>query len=100
MYETHAMSVYDGGLRFSTNGKFSMQPEAGGKRGQNRTICLSVAATPSTEFAMARSKPSKQLSQAEIERFLEAAEALHKSIIKPCISPHCDHYRATHHGLV
>ncbi|MDF3217488.1 hypothetical protein EN962_26120 [Mesorhizobium sp. M7A.F.Ca.CA.001.09.2.1] len=45
---------------------------------------------------MARSKPSKQLSQAEIERFLVAAEALHLSIIKPFISPHCDHYRATH----
>ncbi|MBZ9684322.1 MULTISPECIES: hypothetical protein [unclassified Mesorhizobium] len=44
---------------------------------------------------MARSKPSKQLSQAEIERFLMAAEALHKSIIKPFISPNCDHYRAT-----
>ncbi|TPK92597.1 hypothetical protein [Mesorhizobium sp. B2-4-17] len=44
---------------------------------------------------MARSKPSKQLSQAEIERFLVAAEALHKSIIKPFISPHCEHYRAT-----
>ncbi|ESY66636.1 MULTISPECIES: hypothetical protein [Mesorhizobium] len=44
---------------------------------------------------MARSKPSKQLSQAEIERFLAAAEALHLSIIKPLISPHCDHYRAT-----
>ncbi|TIN24556.1 MAG: hypothetical protein E5Y31_17145 [Mesorhizobium sp.] len=24
-----------------------------------------------------------------------AAEALHRSIIKPFISPHCDHYRAT-----
>ncbi|RUX96127.1 MULTISPECIES: hypothetical protein [unclassified Mesorhizobium] len=44
---------------------------------------------------MARSKPSKQLSQAEIERFLVAAEALHLSIVKPFISPHCDHYRAT-----
>ncbi|PWJ86920.1 hypothetical protein C8D77_12018 [Mesorhizobium loti] len=44
---------------------------------------------------MARSKPLKQFSQAEIERFLEAAEALHKSIVKPFISPHCDHYRAT-----
>ncbi|MER8464159.1 hypothetical protein [Mesorhizobium sp. M1396] len=44
---------------------------------------------------MARSKPSKQLSQAEIERFLVAAEALHLSIIKPFISPHCDHYRQT-----
>ncbi|TPN58629.1 hypothetical protein FJ976_01590 [Mesorhizobium sp. B1-1-9] len=44
---------------------------------------------------MASSKPSKQLSQAEIERFLAAAEALHLSIIKPFISPHCDHYRQT-----
>lgn len=44
---------------------------------------------------MARSKPSKRLSQAEIERFLVAAEALHLSIIKPFISPHCDHYRQT-----
>ncbi|BAB48014.1 msl0430 [Mesorhizobium japonicum MAFF 303099] len=48
------------------------------------------------EFAtMARSKPSQQLSQAEIERFLVAAEALHWSIVKPFISPHCEHYRAT-----
>ncbi|QND59859.1 hypothetical protein HB778_27355 [Mesorhizobium huakuii] len=44
---------------------------------------------------MARSKPSKQLSQAEIERFLAAAEALHLSIVKPFISPFCDHYRQT-----
>ncbi|BCG73872.1 hypothetical protein MesoLj113a_50300 [Mesorhizobium sp. 113-1-2] len=44
---------------------------------------------------MARSKPSKQLSQAEIERFVVAAEALHKSIVKPLIAPTCDHYRAT-----
>ncbi|BCH08355.1 hypothetical protein BFX40_29265 [Mesorhizobium sp. SEMIA 3007] len=44
---------------------------------------------------MARTKPSKQLSQAEIEIFLVAAEALHKSIVKPLISPTCDHYRAT-----
>ncbi|ESX77900.1 hypothetical protein NKH85_28675 [Mesorhizobium sp. M0924] len=44
---------------------------------------------------MARSKGSQQLSQAEIERFVTAAEALHLSIIKPFISPHCDHYRQT-----
>ena len=44
---------------------------------------------------MARSKPSKQLSQAEIERFLVAAKALHWSIVKPFISPHCEHYRQT-----
>ena len=52
---------------------------------------------------MARSKPSKQSSQAEIERFLVAAEALHWSIVKPFISPHCEHYRATpvlHEGLL
>lgn len=49
----------------------------------------------SMEIAMARSKPSKQLSQAEIERFLVAAEALHLSIVKPFISPFCDHYRQT-----
>jgi hypothetical protein len=44
---------------------------------------------------MARSKGSQQLSQAEIERFVAAAEALHLSIIKPFISPHCEHYRQT-----
>ncbi|MER8628533.1 hypothetical protein NKH55_01985 [Mesorhizobium opportunistum] len=44
---------------------------------------------------MARSKPSKQLSQTELDRFLAAAEAMHLSIIKPFISPHCDHYRQT-----
>ena len=32
---------------------------------------------------MARTIPSKQLAQAEIERFLAAAEALHKSIVSP-----------------
>ncbi|ESX81597.1 hypothetical protein [Mesorhizobium sp. LSHC412B00] len=44
---------------------------------------------------MARSKGSQQLSQAEIERFLAAAEAPHLSIIKPFLSPHCDHCRQT-----
>ncbi|MER9968124.1 hypothetical protein [Mesorhizobium sp. M0060] len=43
---------------------------------------------------MARTKPSKQLSQAEIERFMSAAEDLHTSIVRPLISPTCDHYRA------
>ncbi|RWP14924.1 MAG: hypothetical protein EOR00_22205 [Mesorhizobium sp.] len=43
---------------------------------------------------MARTKPSKQLSQTEIERFLAAAETLHKSIVVPLISPSCDHYRS------
>ena len=47
------------------------------------------------EIAMARSKGSLQLSQPEIERFVAAGEALHLSIIKPFISPHCEHYRQT-----
>ncbi|MER9702182.1 hypothetical protein [Mesorhizobium sp. M0146] len=42
-----------------------------------------------------KSKGSQQLSQAEIERFVAAAEALHLSIIKPFTSPHCDHCRQT-----
>ncbi|MER9298623.1 hypothetical protein NKI38_19315 [Mesorhizobium sp. M0621] len=52
---------------------------------------------------MARSKPSKQLSQVEIERFLVAAEALHLSIVKPLLSPMSEHYRAlqnTHEGAI
>ncbi|WP_352628631.1 hypothetical protein [Mesorhizobium sp. C277A] len=36
---------------------------------------------------MARTKPSEQLSRAEIERFLAAAEALHKSIVGPLCVP-------------
>ena len=43
---------------------------------------------------MARTKPSKQLSQVEIDRFLVAAEALHKSVVQPLLSPSCQHYRA------
>ena len=43
---------------------------------------------------MARTKLSKQLSQAEIERFMMEAERLHKSIVGPLISPQCAHYRA------
>ena len=43
---------------------------------------------------MARTKPSKQLSQDEIERFLVAAEALHKSIIGPLLAYHSEHYQA------
>ncbi|ESX54678.1 hypothetical protein X760_27855 [Mesorhizobium sp. LSHC422A00] len=44
---------------------------------------------------MARSRGSQRFSQAEIERFVAAAELLHLSIVKPFISPHCDHYRQT-----
>ncbi|RVC64053.1 hypothetical protein [Mesorhizobium sp.] len=40
-----------------------------------------------------RNKP-KQLSGAELERFLQAAEGLHRSIVDPLISPQCDHYRS------
>lgn len=43
---------------------------------------------------MGRTKPSQQLSQAEIERFLVAAEALHNSIVRPLVSPSSEHYRA------
>lgn len=39
-----------------------------------------------------RNKP-KQLSGQDLERFLQAAEGLHKSIVDPLISPQCDHYR-------
>ncbi|MER9076142.1 hypothetical protein NKH80_25645 [Mesorhizobium sp. M0904] len=52
---------------------------------------------------MARTKLSKQLSQAEIERFLGEAERLHKSIVQPLLSPTSNHYRAlqrTHEGLL
>ncbi|ESX26218.1 MULTISPECIES: hypothetical protein [unclassified Mesorhizobium] len=43
---------------------------------------------------MARTKPSEQLSRAEIERFLAAAEALHKSIVGPLLAYHSEHYQA------
>jgi len=43
---------------------------------------------------MARTKLSKQLSENEIARFLAAAEALHQSVIRPLLSPSCEHYRA------
>ena len=43
---------------------------------------------------MARTKLHKQLSQAEIERFLVEAERLHKSIVQPLLSPTSEHYRA------
>ncbi|WP_348629761.1 hypothetical protein [Mesorhizobium sp. M7A.F.Ca.US.011.01.1.1] len=52
---------------------------------------------------MARTKPSKHLSQAEIDCFVAAAEALHKSIVKPLLSPMSEHYRAlqnTHEALL
>ncbi|RWA60325.1 hypothetical protein [Mesorhizobium sp.] len=40
-----------------------------------------------------RNKP-RQLSGPDLERFLQAAEVLHKSIVDPLISPQCDHYRS------
>ncbi|MBZ9813855.1 hypothetical protein LB552_09025 [Mesorhizobium sp. CA7] len=40
-----------------------------------------------------RNKP-KQLSEAELEQFMMAAEAQHHSIVGPRISPQCDHYRS------
>ncbi|MER8567641.1 hypothetical protein NKH85_16995 [Mesorhizobium sp. M0924] len=43
---------------------------------------------------MARTRPSERLSQAEIDRFLAAAEALHKSIVGPLLAYHSEHYQA------
>jgi hypothetical protein len=43
---------------------------------------------------MARHKSSKQLSEAQIARFLADAERLHKSITQPLISPGSDQHRA------
>ncbi|MES0168051.1 hypothetical protein NKJ87_19010 [Mesorhizobium sp. M0027] len=43
---------------------------------------------------MARTKPSERLSQAEIDRFLAAAEALHKSIVSPLLAYHSENYQA------
>lgn len=43
---------------------------------------------------MVRYKHPKQLPQADLQRFLDAAEGLHKSIVSPLISPTCDHYRS------
>ncbi|UCI06302.1 hypothetical protein [Mesorhizobium sp. B1-1-8] len=40
-----------------------------------------------------RNKP-KQLSGADLEQFLKAAEALHASITRSLISPQCEHYRS------
>ncbi|ESY56092.1 hypothetical protein X744_06205 [Mesorhizobium sp. LNJC372A00] len=43
---------------------------------------------------MARTKPSEQLSRAELECFLAAAEALHESIVGPLLACHREHYQA------
>ena len=52
---------------------------------------------------MARTKLSKQLSDTDIANLLVAAEALHKSITRPLLSPSSDHYRSlqrTHEALL
>ncbi|MDX8453231.1 hypothetical protein RFM98_10720 [Mesorhizobium sp. VK9D] len=43
---------------------------------------------------MVRRNKAKQLSEVEIERFMEAASAMHTAIVRPLISTQCDHYRA------
>ncbi|OWK20126.1 hypothetical protein AJ88_33730 [Mesorhizobium amorphae CCBAU 01583] len=43
---------------------------------------------------MVRRNHPKQLSGQELERFLQAAEGLHKAIVGPLISPTCDHFRS------
>ncbi|TPN84830.1 hypothetical protein FJ987_26140 [Mesorhizobium sp. CU2] len=40
-----------------------------------------------------RNKP-KQLSGADLEKFLQASAGLHIAIVQPLISPQCDHYRS------
>lgn len=56
-----------------------------------------------TEIANGQDQTVQQLSQAETDRFLMAAEVLHKSIVKPLLSPVSEHYRAlqnTHEALL
>jgi len=43
---------------------------------------------------MVRRNRPKQLSGPDLERFLQAAEGMHRSIVSPMISPQCGHYRA------
>ncbi|RJT26622.1 hypothetical protein D3227_37150 [Mesorhizobium waimense] len=46
------------------------------------------------EVAVVRRNHPKQLSGQELERFLQAAEGLHKAIVCPLISPTCEHFRS------
>ncbi|CDX31306.1 conserved hypothetical protein [Mesorhizobium sp. SOD10] len=48
----------------------------------------------SQEVAVVRRNKAKQLSESELERFIIAAGALHRSIVDPLISTQCDHYRS------
>ncbi|TGR84561.1 hypothetical protein EN866_33160 [Mesorhizobium sp. M2D.F.Ca.ET.223.01.1.1] len=41
---------------------------------------------------MVRRNKAKQLSEVEIERFMEAASAMYAAIVRPVTQ--CDHYRA------
>ncbi len=43
---------------------------------------------------MVRRNRPKQLSGPDLERFLQAAEGMHRSIVRPLISPQCEHYRS------
>lgn len=37
---------------------------------------------------------TEQLSGTDLDAFLQAAEAMHRSIVRPLISTQCDHYRS------
>lgn len=43
---------------------------------------------------MVRRNKARQLSRVEIQRFMEAAAAMHAAIVFPLISTQCPHYRA------
>ncbi|WP_342634053.1 hypothetical protein [Mesorhizobium waimense] len=63
----------------------------------------SVAATPSTEIANGQDQTFQAAFTGRYRSLLTAAEALHKSIVKPLLSPTSDHYRAlqsTHAALL
>lgn len=44
---------------------------------------------------MAKRNKPKQLTGPDLERVLQAAEGLHKSIVNPLMSRQCEHYRST-----
>jgi hypothetical protein len=55
---------------------------------------LDGAISQKMEIAMVRRNRPKHLSGPDLERFLQAAEGMHRSIVSPLISPQCDHFRS------
>lgn len=41
-----------------------------------------------------RRKKPQQLNDREVEAFVEAADNFHRVLVRPLISPYCEHYRA------